>query len=39
MRDKGKSKVDEDPEVDQSCKMKVDPLLEKETLAVEENRE
>lgn len=36
---KGKRKAAEDLEAEQSCKMKVDPLLEKEYLVVEAKRE
>jgi len=39
VQDKGKRNIVENPEVEKSCKMKVDPLLEKEILAVEEKRE
>lgn len=39
VRDKGKMKVLENPKGEKSCKMKVDPILEKEYLAVEAKTE
>ena len=38
MEDKGKRKIVDSPEGEQSCKMKSYPIIMKETLAVEEKR-
>jgi len=39
VQDKGKRKIAENQEGKKRCKMKVDPILEKEALVVEAKRE
>ena len=39
MHDKGKRKIAENPETEQSYKMRANPILEKAALAAEANRE